>query len=154
VSKPSVNQPAIGPKGSTMRARAADSCGWCPCEIEPPAVVEFSRISLVPQVLYVLAAVAAAVAAVAWWGLSLSALQGCQLLASLQGTAFLASAFGPHPDVGERARLEHPNSVLRRLWWSTAHTANFAAVVYYPLPFYVGLALLAAAVLAVWPATR
>jgi hypothetical protein len=68
------------------------------------------------------------------------------------GHRILASAFGPHPDVAERARLECPNSVLRRLWWHAAHTANFAAVVYYPLPFYVGLLLLAAAaVLAVWP---
>jgi hypothetical protein len=118
-------------------------------------MVQFDRIALVPPSLYVLVAAALGVAAVAWWWLGLTMLQGYQLLAGLEGAAFMASAVGSHPDVAAWQKLQRPNSAMRRLWWRTAYTANFGGVVYYRVPLYVGLALLAAAaVMAVWPAAR
>jgi len=116
---------------------------------------DFYSISVVSRSLVVLAVAAAAVATGFWWYLGLGVRQGCQLLTSVEGTALLAGAFGPHESVPARARFDYPNSALGRVWWRIKYTANYGGVVYYPLPFYLGLALLAAAaVLAVCPDTR
>jgi hypothetical protein len=50
----------------------------------------------------------------------------------------VASSLGEWPDRGRA-------TALGRLWWRLRRSSSVSAVAYYPLPFYLGLLLLAAA---------
>jgi hypothetical protein len=118
-------------------------------------MVEFSRAALVPRLLFGLAATAFGVAAVAWWKLGLDTLRGCQLLAGLEGTASSRRRFGRTRTWQSGRAGSTPTACWPLVGARGAHGQLPASVSYYPLPFYVGLALLAVAgVLAVWPAAR
>jgi hypothetical protein len=113
--------------------------------------VEFNRVVIVPSSVWWLLPLAAVIAAGVWWWRALPVLRGLQLLLTLTGTALLASGFGPHTALADHMRVEYPRA-LRRWWAWVTNAANFSATAYYPLPFYAGLVLLAAAaVLGVWP---
>lgn len=103
---------------------------------DPPA------FGVAPLSLLWLSGGALGLAVVVCWCAGLEAKRCWQLVSGLEGTACLASGFGPHWELEKYAIIENPTR-LGRLWWWMTNASRFNATAYYPLPFYFGLGLLA-----------